>query len=428
MLDTLDKSITQEAILLEKLARIEGNASGYFAIHIHLSRLRANNRKAHFIGIAARTFDNLVMGQDAILYQMMNQDFVLICREVLVEDIDPYIEKVRGMFNEDPLAANDDEYEDKLTTWYDLASEEDFVAFVAVAKELSAVAAKKIEEINKSRAISDDKNKGDPLEAKNLAAINQKLQQTRVADLIRHQTCIRIAPGKAGEIVFREHFIAMTELRERVAPAINLFSSAWLFQYLTETLDRRVIAVIGRKNFAEVKEPISLNLNVGTTLSRDFKNFMQVVGDNASKVVVEFQIMDIFADMNTYAYARDMLQSKGFRVVVDGVTPLSLQFFDPATLKPDFIKIAWGKEFEDEAEDSDRKEMFTATVKHAGRDSVILARVDSERAIKWGMGLGISRFQGHFIDKLVAAMGRPKVKPKVKAATKTKPKPKSVAG
>lgn len=407
--------MTQEALLLEKLSRIEENPSGFFAVHMHLSQLRASNKQRHFVNIAVRAFDNLVNSHDAILYLMMNQDLVLICREILVEDIDPYINKVRGMFSEDPLAAGDDEYEDKFSTWYDLATKEDFAAFLSAATELSVKAQVMIEEMHRNRESEEGKSSGDPLTARNLAAINQKLQSTRIADLIRQQGCIRIAPGKAGAMVFREHFIAMTELRERVAPGVNFFTSAWLFQYLTETLDKRVLSVIGRKNFDDLKEPISLNLNIGTVLGRDFANFMRIVGDNADKVVVELQIIDIFADMNTYGYARDLLQDRGYKVLVDGVNPLALQFFDPANLRPDFIKVAWGKEFEEESKDDSRLAMFRETVSHAGKDSIVLSRVDSEKAVKWGLALGISRFQGYFIDKLVQAMTRSKVKPQAKA-------------
>lgn len=425
MVMPVDKSQTQEAVLLDKLARIEENPSGYFAVHLHLSQLRASNRQPHFINIATRVFDNLVAGNDAIVYSMMNKDLVLLCREVLVEDIDPYIDKVRAMFSEDPVAIGDDDFEDRLTTWYDLAAREDFAAFLSAATELSVKAQVQVEELEKARNDEANKGTGDPITAKNLAALNQQLQATRIADLIRQQTCIRISPGEAGAIVFREHFIAMSELKERVAPAINLFSSAWLFQYLTETLDKRVLSVIGRKNFDEVLEPISLNLNIGTVLSRDFSNFNKLVDDNASKFVIEFQVIDIFADMNTYGYARDMLQERGYKVLVDGVNPMSLQFFDPANLKPDYIKVAWGKDFESDSDDDGRLKMFRETVQNAGAESMVLSRVDSEKAVKWGLALGISRFQGYFVDKLFQAMTRSKVKPKAKPKAKAKVAPKS---
>lgn len=418
MADVLDKSKTQETILLDKLTRIEENPAGYFAVHMHLSELRPSNRQPHFISIAARAFDNLVNGADAVIYDMMNQDLVLVCHDVLVEDIDPYISKVKTLFNEDPLTLDEDEYEDQFSTWYDLSSREDFAAFLSAITELSVYAENKIEEIKKTTAEQEGHGSGDPLTAKNLAAINQKLHSTRIADLIRQQACVRIAPGKAGEMVFHEHFIAMAELKDRVSPGVNLFTSPWLFQYLTETLDKRMLAVIGRKNFAEVKDPISINLNIATALSRDFAVFNKAVGDQAKKLVIEFQIIDIFSDMNTYGYARDMLQDRGYRVLVDGVNPLSLQFFDPATLRPDFIKIGWGKEFEQETDNESRLATFKQTVKHAGPDSVILSRVDTEKAVKWGLALGISRFQGYFIDKLVMAMTKSRVKPRAKPSAK----------
>lgn len=426
MVDNLDKSMTQESILLDKLTRIEENPAGYFAVHIHLSHLRPSNRQPHFINIAARAFDNLINNADAILYDMMNQDLVLVCHDVLVEDIDPYISKVKTLFTEDPLTLDEDEYEDQFSTWYDLSAREDFAAFLSAITELSVFAENRIEELKKAKAEQEGQGSGDPLTAKNLAAINQKLHSTRIADLIRQQACVRIAPGKAGEMVFHEHFIAMAELKDRVAPGVNLFTSPWLFQYLTETLDKRMLAVIGRKNFAEVKDPISLNLNIQTVLSRDFSNFNRAASDYASKLVIEFQIVDIFADMNTFGYARDMLQDRGYKVLVDGVNPLSLQFFDPATLKPDFVKVSWGKEFEEEAEKKSRIKLFKDMVKNAGTESVILSRVDTEKAVKWGLSLGISRFQGYFIDKLVVAMTKSRVKPTAKP--KATPKTKQAAG
>ncbi len=420
MAEPLDKTLTEEAILLEKLGRIEENSSGYFAVHLHLSQLRQSNRQTHFIRMAMRTFDNLVGGADTVVYSMMNSDIILVCREVLVEDIDPYIEKVRALFSEDPLTdVDDDSFEDHFSTWYDLATPEDFAGFFSVVTELAVEADKILAERTKMKADQAAQNVGDPLSAKNLAALNQKLQGTRIADLIRQQACVRIAPAKAGAVIFREHFIAVSELKDRISPNVNLFSSVWLFQFLTETLDKRLLAVMGRKSFPQLKEPISLNLNVGTVLSRDFAQFNRVVGDFAEKVIIEMQVIDIFSDMGSFGYARDMLQDRGYRVVVDGLTPLALQFFDPSHLKTDFLKVTWTKELED-VNDKHRLESLRETVQLCGKDSIILARVDSEKAVKIGMALGVSRFQGYFIDKLVQAMGqskiRPTAKPKVKSA------------
>ena len=215
----------------------------------------------------------------------------------------------------------------------------------------------------------------------------------------------------------------MVELKKRIAPEVNLFASPWLFQYLTETLDKRMLAVLSNRDIGGMASPVSLNLNVNTILSRDFQNFHKAIGKSASRVVVEMQVLDIFADMNTYCYARDSLQERGYRVLVDGLSPLALQFFDPGLLQSDFVKIAWGPEFEGDT-DSTRLAEMREVVASAGKDSVILARIDTEEAVKWGLAMGISRFQGFFIDDMMKKLAEVQAE---KARAKSKPRPKPQA-
>lgn len=394
---------TEESLLLARLNRIEASASGYFSVHLNLSKLRTNHKQSHFIEIAARTFDILVDNNDATLFQMANKDLALVCRNVDVDDVDAAVEKVRGLFSEDPLAELDENaFDDQFATWYDLSNPEDFAAFFAVITDLAVEA----EQARAEAAARMDKERelGDPLGPSNLTEINRKLQGMRVADMIKRQACLQVKSGGGGDLVFYELFLSMADVKDRIAPDINLFASPWLFQYLTETLDKRLLAVLVEDDFNEVHDPLSINLNISTVLSRDFQNFHRAVDGHMSKIIVEFQIIDIFSDMKNYAYARDSLQERGYRVVVDGLNPLSLQYFEPAFLQSDFIKISWGPEFTGDEEESRLKEMSEVIAK-AGRNSMILARVDSEKAVKWGLNLGISRFQGFFIDKLVQVIG-----------------------
>lgn len=395
---------SEETLLVERLRKVSDNPTGYFAVHLHLSRLRPSNRQPHFLDIAKRSFDALVMSADAALFSLSNCDMVLICRNVPVDDLDVPISKVRGLFREDPVTAVDESgfEEDRFTTWYDLASKEDRAKFVAVANQLLADAVARKKKAAAAASAESAAAKGTPLTPANLADINRKIQAVRIVDLVREQAAVLVRAGGKGQILFRENFVAMAELKERVAPGVNLFASTWLFQFLTETLDKRVLAVVAQRNLAAMRDALSLNLNVGTVLSRDFQSFHQAAGSYATKIVIEMQVVDIFADMNMFAFARDSLQQRGYRVLVDGLNPLSLQFFDPSNLKADFVKIAWGPEFAGETPDS-RVQELREVVAHTGKDGVIISRVDSEHAIKWGLTLGITRFQGRFIDRLVQA-------------------------
>jgi len=146
-----------------------------------------------------------------------------------------------------------------------------------------------------------------------------------------------------------------------------------------------------------------VNLNISTVMGRDFQNFNREVGDFSKKIVVEFQLIDIFSDIKAYKTARDMLKERGYRVLIDGLNPLSLQFFDPELLDADFVKVNWSREFIGDIPE-ERIDDIQNVVEHAGKAGIILARIDSEEAVQWALNLGITRFQGLYIDLLVKQM------------------------
>jgi hypothetical protein len=236
-----------------------------------------------------------------------------------------------------------------------------------------------------------------------------------------------MGPEGPGDEIFKEHSISIVGLKKRMSPKVNLFSSPCLFQYLTETLDKRMLAVLGNRDFDKLPFNISINLNVSTVMSRGFQKFDHFVGENTSKVIVEMQILDIFSDMCSFSQARDTLQERGYRVLVDGINPLALQFFDPTLLKSNFMKINWDPDYDGEVGPDLLKNLRTV-IESAGKGDVILARVNANKAIKWGMGLGITNFQGFFIDALMEKIGGvesqqarvvPKTKEKVEAQAAT---------
>jgi len=392
----------EETLLLNRLRSLKSGHKGYYVVHMHLSKLRSGNRKPHFIKIATRNFEELLANFNVTLYRLSTDDIVLLCKDVPVEEIDPVIHKTRQLFSEDPLTDGEDgSLDDKFTTWYDFSNPADLSSFIETANELTVQALQQKKKPDENRPMNT--LPGTRLGPSSTADIRLKLQRVNMEDLIDEQTCVVVYPDQKGKVMFREKFVSMRALQKRVAPDINLFGSPWLFLYLTETVDRRLLAIISQGNFASLKNHISINLNISSVLGREFQHFHQSVGDYTDKVVIEFQLIDVFSDMNAYANARDMLQENGYRVLIDGLSPLSLQFFDPALLLADLIKISWGQEFEnDDAED--RIEDMRNVVRGMGKDNVILARTDSEFAVKWALSLGITRFQGFYIDNLVNVM------------------------
>ncbi len=394
---------SEDGVLLDHLQRIEQNTKGCYAVQLHLSRLRPEFRKRHFLRIAARAFDALVNHHDVTLYMLSNSDFVLMCREVPIDEVDQPINRIRALFGEDPLTFSEvGSPDDRFTSWLDLSQGTEYAVFVAGVMEIAEAdrdrRRRELERGADGRQISG--MRGGPLEPESLNAINERLKSVRILDLIRQQQAVAIEGGRAGAVLFSEFFVSMTDLQQRVAPDINLFSSPWMFQFLTETLDRRMLSVLMRQNPTTLPYPVSLNLNVATVLSSGFQTFHSTVGDAARRIVIEMQTVDIFANLTAFDNARAWLNERGYRVLLDGLNPLSLSFFDPSLLRPDFVKISWSPEFHSGVP-TDRLADIRDVIGHIGAEKVILARVDSEDAIRWGLSLGVARFQGRMIDRLI---------------------------
>ncbi len=399
-------STSQEKRLLDVLGRMRNNMAGVYAVHLHLSGLRPSHRQPHFLRMVARSLDALVAKLDIQVFDFTNADVVMICRNTPVDEVDDAVFRVRAMFNEDPLTMSEDgSTEDHFSTWYDLSQASDIKDFMEAVTE----ALKHREEVKNQPASSMSTGRGAkimtgvPLAPDMLQGITQKLLEARIGDLVHRQPAVVVTAGRKQELVFREHFVAMEELRQRIAPAINIFSSHWLFQFLSETIDARVLEVLSRLDFTDMDAPVSVNLNLSTIMSRPFQNFHALVGEHTNKVIIEIQIVDVLSDMGAYTFARDWLQSQGYLVLIDGLNPLTLCFFDPSSLAADYIKITWGPEVSGGV-GSDQTQQIRAVVSSLPDGGVVLSRVDSEEGVSWGLALGIRCFQGYFIDKVVAAM------------------------
>jgi len=398
--------ISQEKRLLDALARMRSNNAGAYAVHLRLSELPASHRQPHFIRMVSRTLDSLSTKQEVIIFNLTNLDVVMLCRNTPIDEVDDAVFQVRALFHEDSITQTEDgSAEDRFSAWYDLSQSTDFKDFEDSIKTIDLAAKDVKTQLSEgtSTGRASKTMEGDPLVPDMLQGITQKLLEARIGDLVHRQPAVKVGAGKKQELAFREHYISMGELRARIAPKVNIFSSHWLFQYLSETIDARVLEVLSRLEYATMDYPVSLNLNVSTIMSRPFQNFDSIVGEHSDKVVVEIQMIDIFADMRSYIGARDWLQERGYRVLIDGLNPLTLDFFNPTTLKADFIKINWGPEVQGGL-GQEQTQRIKTVVGNMKLGSVVLSRVDSEEGVSWGLGLGILCFQGHFIDKVVEAM------------------------
>ena len=103
-------------------------------------------------------------------------------------------------------------------------------------------------------------------------------------------------------------------------PDVNLASSPWLFQQLTETLDRRVLAMLIKHDDRTVAGDVSINLNVQTLIAPEFLTFDDnLQAGMRGTIVLEVQKVDAFADLGSFLFARDFAHERGYRICIDGV-------------------------------------------------------------------------------------------------------------
>lgn len=383
--------VTPESMLYDAAERVGRIREGRLALHLHLSDLLAQNREDAKIRIAFRMFESMVDSFRGQLFLLTNSDVVLICKDARLADLDAIVYKLRALFSKDPLTyAEASDGRDRFVTYYDL--EIDYDAFYAVCGQLAENAKKRMADARDAVPVQ-------PLDARNLNRVIEAIAATDIAGVVRRQPCVRFSDKMVAEVAFQEFFMSIADLQKALAPDVNILSNRWLFQHLSQVLDLRVLSVLQDAGFRKLPAAFSVNLNMATVETPAFKNFEAAIRGRAG-LVVEFQLMDIFNNLDGFFRARDLLKARGHKTVLDGMSPITLQFMDAERYDTDFVKVNWSADMADEVVTADLRDALGPV----GSDRVILARCDSEGSIAWGLGQGIRHFQGRFLDSMVAAV------------------------
>ncbi|QPO10191.1 EAL domain-containing protein [Thalassospira sp. A40-3] len=399
----------QEYLLLDYVQRLETRKYGHRAVHIHLSRLKPFHRRDYHIRVATNTFESYVKLYVGRIFVLSNNDLIFVWKDKSIADVEPAVDTLRYLFRDDPLSQDDSE-ETGFCTWYNLNTE--FQEFLLLCQHLDERAKKLQKSLNMRSAIQREKDNNvlNPITAENLGELEETIHTADLSEHIRQQPVCVFAHGSSKELhpVFDEFFVSITDLRNALMPNIDLASNRWLFQHMTETLDKRMLNYLCKRTFKTHASSFSINLNLGTLTSKDFDKFDETVRRNwQGNVIIELNQVDLFSNLETYLRVRDDFHERGYRILIDNLTVEALSFVDRKRLKADFIKVAWREEMTDNVIRKKYSEM-DSLVKNSGRERVILCRCDSPTAIKFGQSLGITLFQGRYIDNMIARQRRAK--------------------
>ena len=397
------KGPSQEYLLLDYLNRLSSNCEGRIGIHVHLSRLKPHNRKEHHTRVAAATFDSLIQAYEGQTFVLSNSDIVLTCRGAPPAEIDTTIAKVRFLFSDDPLGQGDSEDDiARFCTRFDL--ETNYEEMVKSVQTMHRERERRLrQDATLGRTDLGIKKGGrKPIDPDQLDRLETFLARADLSNLMRRQSIVAVPLNGHPQSVFQELYISIPDLQQTVTPDVDLFANPWLFQRLTRVLDNRMLAMLMRNDDSTIASSFSINLNVLTVLTPAFLRFDSSLKALArGTMAVELQLIDVFSDLTAFFFVRDFLRERGYRVCLDGLTHHTLPFVDRERLGFDLLKMIWAAEMADDLSGK-RQEEIKAQINRASRARIILCRCDSEEAIHFGQSVGLSMFQGRYVEKLMS--------------------------
>lgn len=408
----MELSLTQkDTLVFDFLYKLGTNIDHYQALYLRISKLQNQNLRMSQRQALIETFENAVKKTKGEIFTLDNEDMVVIFGESVYDEIQACLIKIRFLFHDDPNVRNAaDLLQSGFAEIFNLQTQvDDFKALVKKVKDQENMVGGQPRLVPNVRpnvaanVLANRKTKRE-LTPTILSKMQKALSMMDFSSLIRRQSVCAVIGKSAPQMIFDEVFVSIADLRDMLMPDVDLFSNPWLFMYLTETLDKRVLASLSRHDDGALTSNFSLNMNVSTILSDDFLEFDENINPvQRSTIVLEFQLIDIFSDIKAFILAKTFAQYRGYKICIDGITVDKLQYIDREHLQSDLIKIIWHPSFMDIIHEDKH---FTDYVNKSERARMILCRVDDPQAVEIGNSLGINLYQGRYIQRLLAAQPR----------------------
>ena len=379
--------VLSEKYLLSALDRIAKNPNGYAVLYISTSKLKPKHRHPKFLKILEKFFDGVVGSSKGVVFPLCNGDFAILGRDFTQADVDKAVDKLKDGMTSDPILYGKNG-SDFATVF---VFPDNYSVFYNYVLNL-------IESNNPHNQIEEPEPEKRPLEAGEVDNVLEVLEQIDISELVKRQSVVKVAGANQFKVDFQEFFVAVKDLNQ-LFDNVDLQESRWLYFYMLQNLDKRVLQSFFSANLKQWPMEIGINLNMQSVYSQEFINFAKQFLQQGRKIVVEVQLIDVFNNLPLYFEVKEVLSRGGHKILIDGVSTSSLKLLNLKSLNPDMIKIFWEPLWEFAPESEEVKN----AVALLGRENVVLAKCDSAQALSWGLKHGIANFQGPFMDNLEVA-------------------------
>jgi len=317
-----------ESRMVQILGDLHGEAPGWQLIHFHLSDLLEEYKSEYQVKIAINLIHDLLKNHEGYLFVLIDNSIAVLCHKLEKLLQDKLIFQLRYLYMDDPLCYDDQGQENpNFCTVYDVRYDwhnlealcAHYMAYVArkqgsegttvelkplpkpvprkrdQADRMPKLTLEKLAE--KTESVADIKV-NDEMDSIKLGAIEQLMRTIDMRAVTRRQPVCAVLPDMTIRRVFDELYIHIAHLRKLLKVDPEFFTNRWLFKYITQLLDQRMIDLITANPDNYLSGPVSINLNIETMLSPWFAEFDSHIKP-ATKVsmVIEVPVVDLFADM-----------------------------------------------------------------------------------------------------------------------------------
>ncbi|MEQ8734867.1 MAG: hypothetical protein RIC29_08075 [Rhodospirillaceae bacterium] len=236
-----------------------------------------------------------------------------------------------------------------------------------------------------------------PADIKNVMRAYEKFGSEKfIKTFVRSQEVCLAVDGRPPEPVMTEYFISMDLLRKPLFVDVEMRGSGRLFNEFTLVLDQILLQAFDSLKLGELR--VSLNLNVESVFTEAFENFIERTPESTlQQVVFEFRQSNIVENFDEFQVARGLIRAKGAHIAVDQIFPQTVGLVDLDFLGASIAKIHWRNGAEEVLHE--REKAITNLI--AAGVLPVLIRVDQERALEVGNGMGITMYQGFLIDDML---------------------------
>lgn len=422
---------SSEVKLVQLLPDLRVQPAGWQAFHFHLDRLLEDYKSEYQIKIAINLVNDLLKSHEGHMFLMTDSSLMVLCQHIEAVLQEKLIFQLRYLYMDDPLSYTESGLENpEFVTVYDI--KHNWQAFNDICNRYMGMVARgavhqattapamaatgvpaatpepemieRVPVLEKSMLalpnLAAASSAPHQVGAGRVAALEERLRVIDLQATLRRQPVCAVYADMKLRPLYEELYVNIAHLRRLMDTDFDFLSNRWLFRYITQILDQRMLELVRINPSRYLSSAISMNLNAETLLSSSFSAVDALIpAAKKVSIVIEVPVIDAFADMAAFALAVSEAQKLGYRVCMDGLTSASFLSLNREQIGVDLFKVQWNGETLQDVVRADTP--MAVAIRQVGGNRVILCRCDNRKAIEYGHALGISLFQGRFVDSVL---------------------------